>query len=112
MGKNHNSVVVLWIWRKFWWMIPMGAGQSRQVWARNSIVAAANKCRKWRTLVSKSVKNGQKGALLGAIWVPRMSHGEVSIGRVDGDGVREISKPPVDKNLESAGVLFGEGDGT
>ena len=24
MGKNQNSVVVLWIWLKFWWMIPMG----------------------------------------------------------------------------------------
>ena len=25
MGKNQNSVVVLWIRMKFWWMIPMGA---------------------------------------------------------------------------------------
>ena len=24
MGKNQTSVVVLWIWLKFWWMIPMG----------------------------------------------------------------------------------------
>ena len=24
MGKKRNSVVVLWIWLKFWWMIPMG----------------------------------------------------------------------------------------
>ena len=24
MGKNQNSVVVLWIRVKFWWMIPMG----------------------------------------------------------------------------------------
>ena len=24
MGKNQNSVVVLWVWLKFWWMIPMG----------------------------------------------------------------------------------------
>ena len=24
MGKNQNSVVVLQIWPKFWWMIPMG----------------------------------------------------------------------------------------
>ena len=24
MGKNQNSVVVLWIWLKFWNMIPMG----------------------------------------------------------------------------------------
>ena len=24
MGKNQNSVVVLWISVKFWWMIPMG----------------------------------------------------------------------------------------
>ena len=23
MGKNQNSVVVLRIWLKFWWMIPM-----------------------------------------------------------------------------------------
>ena len=23
MGENQNSVVVLWIWLKFWWMIPM-----------------------------------------------------------------------------------------
>ena len=24
MGKNHSSVVVLWIRPKFWWMLPMG----------------------------------------------------------------------------------------
>ena len=24
MGKNHSSVVVLRIWPKFWWMLPMG----------------------------------------------------------------------------------------
>ena len=24
MAKNQSSVVVLWIWLKFWWMIPMG----------------------------------------------------------------------------------------
>ena len=24
MGQNQNSVVVLWIRVKFWWMIPMG----------------------------------------------------------------------------------------
>ena len=24
MGKNETSVVVLWIWLKFWCMIPMG----------------------------------------------------------------------------------------
>ena len=24
MGKNQNSVMVLWIWLKFWCMIPMG----------------------------------------------------------------------------------------
>ena len=23
MGQNQKSVVVLWIWLKFWWMIPM-----------------------------------------------------------------------------------------
>ena len=25
MGKKHTSVVVLQIWPKFWWMLPMGA---------------------------------------------------------------------------------------
>ena len=24
MGKNLNSIVVLWIWLKIWWMIPLG----------------------------------------------------------------------------------------
>ena len=24
MGKNRNSVVVLQLWVKFWWMIPLG----------------------------------------------------------------------------------------
>ena len=24
MGKNHVSIVVLRIWPKFWWMLPMG----------------------------------------------------------------------------------------
>ena len=24
MGKNHSSIVVLRIWPKFWWILPMG----------------------------------------------------------------------------------------
>ena len=29
MGKNQNSVVVFWIWLKFWCMIPMGVKYNR-----------------------------------------------------------------------------------
>ena len=28
MGKNHKCAVVLRIWLKFWWMIPMGVREN------------------------------------------------------------------------------------
>ena len=55
MGKNQNSVVVLHIRLKFWWMIPMGVKynhtkleQETQRWRPGTGI------RKWRTAVSKT----------------------------------------------------------
>ena len=36
MGKNQNSVVVLLIWVKFWWMIPMGVKYNHKKCARKT----------------------------------------------------------------------------
>ena len=55
MGKNQNSVVALWIWLKFWCMIPMGVKYNHTKFEQqNSTVAAKNGIRKWRTSVSKT----------------------------------------------------------
>ena len=40
MGKNQNSVVVLWIWLKFWCMIPMGVKYNHTTFERET--------RQWR----------------------------------------------------------------
>ena len=40
MGKNQNSVVVLWIWLKFWGMIPMGVKYNHTKFERET--------RRWR----------------------------------------------------------------
>ena len=40
MGKNQNSVVVLWIWLKFWCMIPMGVKYNHTKFERET--------RQWR----------------------------------------------------------------
>ena len=47
MGKNRNSLVVLRIWLKFWWMIPMGVRdnhtkfeQETQRWRPGTVVAS------------------------------------------------------------------------
>ena len=47
MGKNQNSVVALWIWLKFWCMIPMGVRdnhtkfeQETQRWRPGTAVAS------------------------------------------------------------------------
>ena len=47
MAKNQNSVVVLRIWLKFWWMIPMGVRdnhtkfeQETQRWRPRTVVAS------------------------------------------------------------------------
>ena len=32
MGKNHSSVVVLWIQPNFWWMLPMGVRDNHTSW--------------------------------------------------------------------------------
>ena len=54
MGKNQISVVVLQIWVKFWWMIPMGVKYNHTKFERETAtVAAGNGIRKWRTSVSK-----------------------------------------------------------
>ena len=34
MGKNQNSVVVLWIWVKFWWKLLMGARDNHTKYER------------------------------------------------------------------------------
>ena len=55
MGKNQTSVVVLQIWVKFWWMIPMGVKYNHtKVKQENSMVVAGNGIRKWRTSISKT----------------------------------------------------------
>ena len=36
MGKNQNSVVVLWIWLKFWCMIPMALKYKHTKFERDS----------------------------------------------------------------------------
>ena len=55
MGENQNSVVVLQIPMKLWWMIPMGVKynhtkleQETPRWRPGNVI------RKWRTSVSKS----------------------------------------------------------
>ena len=54
MGKNQNSIVVLWIWLKFWWMIPMGVRDNHTKYEpETQRWRAGNGCRKWRTSVSK-----------------------------------------------------------
>ena len=50
MGKNQISIVVLWIWLKFWWMIPMGVRdnhtkyeQETQRWRPGTVVASGGR---------------------------------------------------------------------
>ena len=44
-GKNQNSIVVVQVWPKFWRVKPMVCeGQSHKNQARNSTVAAGNRC--------------------------------------------------------------------
>ena len=57
MGENHNSVVVLRISPKFWWMLPIGVRDNHTKYEpeKNSTVAVAgNGCRKCRSSISKS----------------------------------------------------------
>ena len=50
MGKNQNSVVMLQIRLKFWWMIPMGVKYNHTRFEqKKSTVVAGNGIRKWRT---------------------------------------------------------------
>ena len=66
MGQNQNSVVVLQIQVKFWWMIPMGVKYNHTKFEQeNSTVVAGNGIRKWRTSVSKTAVYGQKQSFLG-----------------------------------------------
>ena len=43
MGKHQNSVMVVRIWLKFWWMTPMVVKNNHT----KSTVAAGNGCREW-----------------------------------------------------------------
>ena len=70
MSKNQNSVVVLWIWLKFWCMIPMGVKYNHtrfeekldgDDWQRDSQVADLRFkiCQKW----PENASFGQFGCL-------------------------------------------------
>ena len=56
MGKNQNSVVVLQIRLKFWWMIPMHVKYNHTKFEQETqqCMVAGNGIRKWRTSVSKT----------------------------------------------------------
>ena len=67
MGKNQNSVVVLRIWLKFWWMIPE---QETQRWRPGTAVAGggprfqklqfmAKNSHFWAKKAQEPVQNGQ-----------------------------------------------------
>ena len=64
MGKNQKSVVVLWIWLKFWCMIPMGVKYNHTKFEQ--------KTQRWRErdsqladLSFKSCSSGPKTAIFG-----------------------------------------------
>ena len=77
MGKNQNSVVVLQIWVKFWWMIPMGVRDNHtkyepetQRWRPGTGVASGGpRCQKlrfrtknshfWAKTALEPIQNGQ-----------------------------------------------------
>ena len=77
MGKNQNSVVVLHIRLKFWWMIPMGAKynhtkfeQENQPWRPGIVVASggppfqklqfrAKNSHFWAKTALEHIQNGQ-----------------------------------------------------
>ena len=77
MAKNQNSVVVFWIWLKFWCMIPMGARdnhtkfeQETQWWRPGTVVASggprfqklqfrAKNSHFWAKTALEPIQNGQ-----------------------------------------------------
>ena len=70
MGKNQNSVVVLRIRLKFWWMIPMGVGDNHtkyepetQRWRPGTGVAKlqfrAKNSHFWAKTALEPIQNGQ-----------------------------------------------------
>ena len=78
MGKNQNSVVVLWIWLKFWCMIPMGVKYNHTKFEQET--------RRWRPATEFAsggppFQNLSKMAFFGAVWVPRIClKGSICIG--------------------------------
>ena len=83
MGENQNSVVVLWIWLKFWCMIPMGVKYNHTKFERET--------RRWRRdrqrdsqVADLRFKIRQKwpdNAFFWAVWVPRICvKGSICIG--------------------------------
>ena len=75
MGKNQNAIVMLRIWLKFWWMIPMGVRdnhtkfeQETKRWRPGTVVAGgrpqklefrAKKSHFWAKTAPEPIQNGQ-----------------------------------------------------
>ena len=93
MGKNHNSVVVLRIRLKFWWMIPMGVSDNHtkyepetQQWRPGTGVAScgpqfqklqfrAKNSHFWAKTALEPIQNGQtKGKGGYTLCAARLSH--------------------------------------
>ena len=87
MGKNQNSVPVLWVWSKFWWMIPMGVRDNHtkyepetQRWQPGTGVASggprvqklqfrAKNSHFWTKTALEPIQNGQTRERAGALHV-------------------------------------------
>ena len=81
MGKNQNSIVVLWIWLKFWGMIPMGVKNNHTKFERET--------RRWRPatgfasggLSFQNLSKMARKCLFETVWVPRICvKGSICIG--------------------------------
>ena len=81
MGKNQKSVVVFWIWMKFWYMIPMGVKYNHTKCDRET--------RRWRPATGfasgrppfQNLTKMARKCLFWAVWVPRICvKGSICIG--------------------------------
>ena len=105
MGKNQKSVVVLWIWLKFWCMIPMGVKynhtkfeQKTQRWRPGTGFAGGGPQFQKLQFRAKTYTNPTARALAccrGGMWVPGGGASCLGVGRPGSGALSHPRLPPL-----------------
>ena len=108
MGKNHSSIVVLWILPKFWWMLPMGVRDNHTKYEPSGLrQAASGSPKRWVPKWVNKVRQVQKkNRIFSKMILDHMACQNKCFWGVVGSWWPPFDPPKLPKCLEN-GLFFG-----